>query len=224
MLPDVGLFAVAGGLGSGAEGDVASRIAIDAVRAALEGGDCARPRGLARLPASVGLPELVAAVECANVCVRTACVDGTNGGLGASFTGILVLEDRVALAHVGNSRAYLWRDGRLLQLTRDHLLVNDLVDAGTITPKQAERSPLRRLLSRAVGDSPCVEVDARLLTVAPGDTLLLASGLHGVVDDLDIAASLLGERDVPGAAARLIDRATDAGALDNVTVVLVCIR
>lgn len=142
--------------------------------------------------------------------------------MGTTFTGILVLEDRLAVAHVGDSRAYLLRGGRLDQLTHDHTLVNELVDSGAMTREEAESSRLRNILSRALGGEERVVVDGRLVAAKAGDTLLLASdGLHGVVRDRDIAAVLLGERDLTRAATKLVERANDAGGPDNVTVVLI---
>lgn len=223
VLPSFGLFAVADGMGGAAAGEVASRLAIDTVRAVFEDPDLTWPCGLAPPPPTRGLPLLVTAIEQASCRVQAAArADPSKAGMGTTFTGILVLDDHVAVGHVGDSRAYLLRGRRLQQLTHDHSLVNHFIDVGTMTREEAERSPLRHILSRAVGAEDSVEVDRRLVAAEAGDTFLLASdGLHGTVSDDDIAAVLLGERDLARAATDLVERANDAGGPDNITVVLV---
>lgn len=220
---DVGLYAVADGMGGHAAGEVASRMAVETVRAVFEDPDLTLPRGLAHRPVDPDLPLLVSGVEHANARIHAAAIGNTaREGMGTTFTGLLVLEDRFALAHVGDSRAYLLRGRRLEQLTVDHTLVGELVQAGTMAPKDAEVSALRHVLSRAVGTRASVTVDGRMLAAEAGDVLLLASdGLHGVVGDDEIAAILLAERELTRAATRLVERACDAGGPDNVSVVLV---
>jgi len=211
VAPDVGLFAVADGVGGNAAGEVASRMAVDTLLAALE--NLHRP----------ALAHLVSAVEHANARVYSAaCADRSLAGMATTLTALLVLGETIALAHVGDSRAYRLRARHLEQLSDDHTLVNALLRAGAITEEEAATSEKRNIISRAVGAEEQVEVDARLLAVEPGDTLVLASdGLHGVVSDEDIVAILRGEPDLTRAAVRLIERANDGGGPDNVTVVLV---
>jgi protein phosphatase len=223
VLPSFGLFAVSDGMGGAAAGEVAARMAIDTVRAVLEDPDLTWPCGLAPPPPTRDLPLLVAAIDHANARVHAAAqADPRKAGMGATFTGMLVLDEHVAIGHVGDSRAYLLRRGRLQQLTHDHTLVNHFIDTGTMTREAAEKSGLHHILCRAVGADSSVEVDGRLVAAEAGDTFVLASdGLHGVVSDDDIAAVLLGERDLARAATDLVERANDAGGPDNVTVVLV---
>ena len=211
VVPGLGFFAVADGVGGHAAGEVASRMAIDAVRSALEG------------PArEAGLHGLARSVEHANALVHAAAQKKGHRGMGTTFTGVLVQEGRACLAHAGDSRAYLLRGRRLTQLTQDHTLVAALVQAGMMTPEEAAVSPDRNVITIALGSEEEVDVDTRVLAVEPGDTLLLCSdGLHGVVSDEDIAAVLLRERDLGRAAAELVGRANDEGGPDNVTVVLV---
>ena len=211
VAPDAGLFAVADGVGGNAAGEVASRMAVDTLRVELKGAH--RP----------GLPQLVSAVEHANARIYAAtCIDRALSGMATTLTAVLVLGETIALAHVGDSRAYRLRARHLEQLSDDHTLVNALLRAGAITEEEAATSEKRNIISRAVGAEEQVEVDARLLAVEPGDTLVLASdGLHGVVSDEDIVAILRGEPDLTRAAVRLIERANDGGGPDNVTVVLV---
>jgi protein phosphatase len=181
------------------------------------------PRGVAHRPRDAGLPLLHASVEHANARLHAVAVaDPTKKGMGTTLAALLVLGDRVAVAHVGDTRVYGLRGRRLQQLTSDHTLVNEYVNAGIMTRDDAAASPIRHMLSRALGTAATVEVDARLWAVEPGDTFLLASdGLHGVVDDATIASILLRERELTLAAGRLVDRANDLGGPDNITVVLV---
>jgi serine/threonine protein phosphatase PrpC len=192
VAPDVGLFIVCDGVGGNAAGEVASRMAV------------------------------VSAVEHANARVYAAsCADRTRAGMATTLTALLVLGETIALAHVGDSRAYRLRARHLEQLSEDHTLVNMLLRAGVMTQREAATSEKRNTITRAVGAEETVEVDARLLAVEPGDTLLLASdGLHGVVGDEDIVAILRRERDLTRAAAELIDCVNDRGGPDNTTVVL----
>jgi protein phosphatase len=186
-------------------------MAVTTLKAALK--DTHRP----------SLPLLVSAVEHANARVyAAACADRARAGMATTLTALLVLGETIALAHVGDSRAYRLRARHLEQLSDDHLLVNELLRAGVMTQREAEMSEKRNIITRAVGAEETVEVDARLLAVEPGDTLLLASdGLHGVVSNEDIVAILRGERDLTRAAVQLIERANDGGGPDNITVVLV---
>ncbi|APR78526.1 Protein serine/threonine phosphatase PrpC, regulation of stationary phase [Minicystis rosea] len=220
---DLCLYAVADGMGGAAAGEVASRLAIDAVRAVFHDPDATCPTGVDPNSVATDLPLLVAGVERANAQVHAmAKADSSKAGMGTTFTGLLLLKGHAAIAHVGDSRAYRLRNGGLELLTHDHTLVDELVRTGTMSHEDAERSTIRHILSRAVGTHPTVEVDSRFVAIEPGDTFLLCSdGLHGVVGDDDIRATLLSAGDLTRAAAQLIEAANDAGAPDNVTVVLV---
>jgi serine/threonine protein phosphatase PrpC len=210
--PDLGLFVVADGMGGAAAGEVASRMAIDTVREMFEQPD-----------AVPGLPLLVAGAHYANACVHAAArADQTKNGMGTTLTALLVLPDRVAFAHVGDSRAYHLRGRRLDRITEDHTLVAELVRRGFLTAEEATTSQLRHMLQRAIGVHEQVTVDDRLLAVESGDVLLLTSdGVHGVVAEEEIAAILIGQHDLTHAAALLIEAANNAGGPDNATVVVV---
>jgi protein phosphatase len=220
---DLGLYAVADGMGGAAAGEVASRLAIEAVRAVFHDPDATCPTGVDPQSLATDLPLLVAGVQRANAQVHAmANADSRKAGMGTTFTGLLLLEGRAAIAHVGDSRAYRLRDRGLELLTYDHTLVDEWLRAGLMTHADAERSPVRHILSRAIGTHPTVEVDSRFVAVEPGDTFLLCSdGLHGVVGDDEIRATLLSVGDLTRAATQLTEAAMDAGAPDNVTVVLV---
>jgi len=210
--PDLGLFVVADGMGGHAAGEVASHMAIDTLADVLE-----HPDGLS------GLPLLMAAVQRASACIRAAArADAAKEGMGTTLTALLVLQDRTAIAHVGDCRAYHLRGRRLHRVTEDHTLVAALHSRGLMNAEETEVSDYRHLLLRALGTEDEVTVDGRLLAVEPGDTLLLTSdGVHGVVSEEDIVAILTDERDQTGAAHRLIASANEAGGPDNATVVIV---
>ncbi len=144
-------------------------------------------------------------------------------GLGTTFSGFLTIGDRLALAHIGDSRLYLLRDGEMKQITKDHTFVQRLVDSGRITEEEAKTHPRRSVLMRVLGDvdsSP--DIDTDVLTTREGDVWLLCSdGLCGYVEEDDIEKILLSRHSLQGAVDSLIDKALSFGAPDNVTVVLV---
>jgi protein phosphatase len=225
VAPDLGLFAVADGMGGAAAGEVAARMTIEAVKITIEDPDVTWPGGSGSRPCpELGAPLLVAAVERANARVHTAAkADRAKTGMGTTFTGLLFFEGGAAVAHVGDSRAWRLRNGVLEALTTDHTLTQEAMDAGEMTVEEARTSKLRHVISRAVGAHEEVHVDAATIDVRAGDIFLLATdGLHGVVGEDDITAVLqcIGELALTEVADELFDAAFDAGAPDNVTLVL----
>jgi protein phosphatase len=225
VAPDLGLYAVADGMGGAAAGEVAARMTIEAVKATIEDPDVTWPGGSGSRPCpEPGAPLLAAAVERANARVHSAAkADRAKAGMGTTFTGLLFLEGGAAVAHVGDSRAWRLRDGVLEALTSDHTLTQEAMDAGEMTVDEARTSKLRHVISRAVGAHEGVRVDSAAVDVRAGDLFLLATdGLHGVVGEDDISAVLqcLGELSFTEVADELFDAAFDAGAPDNVTLVL----
>jgi len=207
------VFAVADGMGGHLAGEVASATALEPV-AALE--------GQVFDDAAAAVAALRDAVVVANrTVVELAREDPRYRGMGTTLTAVLVEGRRLHLAHVGDSRAYLLRSGRLRQLTDDHTLVQHLVDEGQITREQAATHPQRSIITRAIGVSPEVEVDAISFDLAPGDQVLLCSdGLTGVLDDDTIARSLTAGDDPEATVGQLIDQANAGGGHDNITVLL----
>ncbi len=222
LVPDLGFFCVADGVGGEAAGEVASRLAVDTVRKALVDPDATLPVGITKRPSASGLPLLVSAVERANALIRTtAHGDRRKLGMSTTFTGVLVLGDQIAVAHVGDCRAYRFHQRRLEQITDDHTLVAACVRAGIIKPEDAAMSAYSHVITRALGPDDQVEVDGCCVTAEPGDTFFLCSdGLHGVLPDGAISHVLLVEPDLTRAAARLVEQANDAGGPDNITAVL----
>jgi serine/threonine protein phosphatase PrpC len=210
------VFAVADGLGGHQGGEVASAAAVEPL-ARLDGRQFTDPGEAAEA--------LATAIREANEAILDrAAGDPALYGMGTTVTAAAVAGDgHIQLAHVGDSRAYLLREGALDQLTTDHTVVGELVRRGRLTPEQAAIHPERSILTRAVGLDPRVPVDLPdPLELRPGDQLLLCSdGLTEAVDDDQIAELLSATPDGNAACRSLIDAANDAGGPDNITVVLV---
>ena len=209
------VFAVADGLGGHQGGEVASAAAVEPL-AALDGREFAEPGEAAEA--------LTAAIREGNAAIlERAAGDPGLWGMGTTVTAAALAGDHhLQLAHVGDSRAYLLRDGSLDQLTTDHTIVGELVRRGRLTPQQAAIHPERSILTRAVGLDPRVPVDTPdPLELHDGDQVLLCSdGLTEAVDDDRIAELLSTGTDGEAACRSLIDAANAAGGPDNITVVL----
>ena len=205
------LLVVADGMGGHAAGELASAAAV-ATLAELELSDPA--------PEEV-LPGLAAAVESAGVNIGQVVADNPDfAGMGTTVTALFWQGERVAVVHVGDSRAYVLREGELGQITHDHTYVQTLVDAGKITAEDAATHPRRSLLMRAVDGVQPVEADLSVREARPGDRYLLCSdGLTGVVSDEELAA-ILAEGEPTGTVISLVELALSRGAPDNVTVVV----
>jgi protein phosphatase len=135
---------------------------------------------------------------------------------------LLVRGSRAHVAHVGDSRVYLVRNGELTQITSDHRAVQELIDGGALTQAEAEQHPLRNMLTRSVGVDDEVDVDRFDLELKQGDTLLLCSdGLTSMVGEREIANILKRAGDLDQAAAQLVGKANDSGGQDNISVVLI---
>jgi protein phosphatase len=209
------LFLVADGMGGHAGGDVASALATQDI-AHVDMEPTGNPRETTEL--------LRKTVLAANRKLRNTVQERPElAGMGTTFTGFLTVGDKLALAHIGDSRLYLLRDNELKQITIDHTFVQRLVDSGKITEEEAKYHPRRSVLMRVLGDvdsSP--EVDTSVLDTQPGDVWLLCSdGLCGYVDDPEIEKILRRRSSLQAAVDALIDKSLAHGAPDNVTVVLV---
>jgi serine/threonine protein phosphatase PrpC len=204
------LFAVADGMGGAQAGELASSLAAEALR-----DDTSQPEG----DGERRVDELIQAAN-RRVYERQS-EDAAASGMGTTMTVALVEDGRVAIGHVGDSRAYLIRDRRLEQLTEDHSLVAELVRSGKLSPEEAEGHPQRSVITRALGTDPDVDVDTFSVDTKPGDLFLLCSdGLTAMVDDETILAEVEKNRDDLGAAAKALVRAANkGGGEDNITVV-----
>jgi protein phosphatase len=201
------LYAVADGIGGHRGGEVASRTAIEALRAAIASG---RPVNEAITRANTAVLERAAG-------------DTELTGMGTTMTALVVAgAQQVLVGHVGDSRAYLLHEGVLRRITDDHSLVEELVREGRLTPEQAESHPRRNIVTRALGVDAEIEVDLFTLEVTPGDRVVICSdGLTTMVRERDIERLARGEPDPQRAAELLVDAANRAGGEDNTSVVIV---
>ncbi|WP_283170229.1 Stp1/IreP family PP2C-type Ser/Thr phosphatase [Curtanaerobium respiraculi] len=201
------LYAVADGMGGHAAGEVASEIAV---------------RTLAALaPATADTKALGDAVVRANYDVINAAQEEGRGGMGTTMTAAVLEGERLALAQVGDSRAYLLHQGAMQQITRDHSLMADMIEAGELTHEEARVHPQRSVITRALGSDPDMQPDLYEINVSAGDRLLLCSdGLTTMLEDDRIESILNRTRDPQRAASILVNEAIAAGGLDNVTVVV----
>jgi len=225
VLHHLHLFMVADGMGGAAAGEVASKMALDTIRATFEDSDLTWPLSGATPSAEL----LTAGIRRAHsTIVGISLCEEDKRGMGTTFAGLLALDNRVLIAHVGDSRVYRLRGRKLDLLTEDHSLLNHCIRTGRWNPDEADLFPWPNAVTQAVGalddhDAPLqLEVEVRDDVPEPGDIYLLCSdGLHGMVDDQQIAHLLLKHDDITQAAARLIELANDQGGNDNITVVLV---
>ena len=203
------LFVVADGMGGAQAGEVASEMAVEEFRDGI--GD--------------GSPEahLVEIIRTANRRIyERSRSDSAHQGMGTTCTAIYVDTDEVVLAHVGDSRAYLYRDGDLTRLTHDHSLVGELVDRGRLTEEQAEVHPQRNVITRALGPEADVEVDTEHIEARSGDLFLICSdGLTSMLREQAIVPILREADGLEAAGRNLIAAANEAGGRDNITVILV---
>lgn len=208
------LFVVADGMGGHAGGDVASSLAVH------------RMKTVDDVYTSTADAERVmrdAIADTAAELIDTVAVKPELAGMGTTVTALMMVDEFAVVAHIGDSRLYLYRDGALTQITTDHTFVQRLVDSGRITPEEARYHPRRSVLMRVLGDmSPDPEVDTFVMPTQPGDRWLLCSdGLSGVVDDAHTAKTLAQEMAPGRTADALLKQALDGGAPDNVTIVIV---
>lgn len=221
LLPEFNVFVVADGMGGHAAGEVAAALAVNAIEDFVEALGTTWPRDTLGKPTDA-LARLVAAVHHANKRIyETAANDRSQRGMGTTVVAVLLRENTVCLAHVGDSRIHRFRNGEVEQLTEDHTVCNEWIREG-MDRAAAERLPTGRALSRAVGTRPTVAVSARAETLLPGDVLLLTSdGVHRVVSTGEIASVLTELGDLTAGLDRLITRANDKGGPDNITALLV---
>jgi len=215
----VGLYAIADGMGGHAAGEVASDLAINALAGSWrQNGSPAddRPTGevgeLLREALSEGNRRI-----CESVVTRSEW-----RGMGTTMVAMAVTGERAVIAHVGDSRAYLLREGELRLLTSDHSWVNEQVKLGLLTDEQAHRHPMRNIVTRALGNQPEVEVDLMEESVQPGDVFFLCSdGLSGMLHQDEIQEILTEHGASPRAACEeLVQRANAHGGEDNITVIV----
>jgi serine/threonine protein phosphatase PrpC len=220
------LFILSDGMGGEAHGEVASAMAVDVINKYCEAEkEDSGATMLDEVPANVSsrTRRLKNAVAQANFQIfQSAQKNPEQRGMGATITVLWLKDTLMSIAHVGDSRAYLLRNGNLQQLTNDHSLVAEQVRRGLITPQQAEESEMQSVLLRALGAHPEVEIDVDEVEIIPRDVLLLCSdGLTRMVTEPEIAGALQAETIPSTAAERLIALANENGGIDNVSVIVV---
>lgn len=222
VVEEVGLYVVADGMGGHLGGQTASKLAVDTVGECVESNKHAILDGAVVMPLeSSPVPRLLAdAVRGACAAIYDAAQnDPELQGMGTTVTAIVLLGGRAFIAHVGDSRCYLQRKDRIIQITDDHSLVNEQIKAGLITREQARQSRLKNIITRSVGFEKDVAVDTFALPIHAGDKFLMCSdGLANFVDDTEIGIALatLPLDEVPKA---MINLANERGGDDNITVV-----
>ncbi len=226
LVPELDLFILSDGMGGEAHGEVASHLAVESIAAhCQESGQKPDVPYLVspRQDLNEKTNRLASAVQLANKMIyESAQKHPAQRGMGATVVAIWINDQRLSVAHVGDSRVYLLRSGEFQQVTDAHSLVAEQVRRGILTKEQAESSDMQSVLIRALGIEPEVQVDADEHLLMEGDVLVLCSdGLSRMVSDIEIASTLLSHNGMQSAADRLIELANEYGGEDNVSVVLV---
>jgi protein phosphatase len=222
------LFVVADGMGGHAGGGTASRLAVETIRGVVR---TARERdstlfGSGAPVDASAVPDVLrqAVEEACAVIFRTAQGDPELAGMGTTVTAALVDGRTAYVAHVGDSRCYLVRDGRIYQVSEDHSLVNEQLKAGAITEDEAKHSRFKNIITRSVGFEQQVQVDLMGVELEAGDRLVICcDGLSNLVDDPEIL-EIVQASDFDLAPGRLVALANDRGGDDNITVIVVLAR
>jgi len=203
------LYLVADGMGGYHGGELASRLALEAILSAYEG----------REPVS----ELRRGFEQANSSIRShAAANAEYEGMGTTVAALVIMDDHINLAHIGDSRIYRYRSGLLTLLTRDHSLVEELVRQGTLRADEAKNHPQRSILTRALGTTESPGVEYAEAELAKDDIFLLCTdGLTSEVEDSEIGAILAEPIEPQNKADRLVDLANQKGGPDNITVIVI---
>ncbi len=226
--PNLSLFVVADGMGGHAAGEIASSVAVHEVREALK----SQREVIEGFKKSGSVLQRQTVLTLIDQAISTAChsvyqcaqEDSERHGMGTTLSLLLLSRNRAFVGHVGDSRIYRTRQGKLSQVTEDHTVVNELIKSGRIKPDEAFNSPYKNAVTRAVGVHPSVEVDTFDFEVQAGDNYLLCSdGLSGYLDDVQDSTALhfLKGEDVKKIPQELIDFANNAGGKDNITAIVV---
>ena len=223
--PSLQLYVLSDGMGGEAHGEVASSLAVQTVLTHCRQSENSRATpvfGESSPDVSERTNRLASAIHLANRKVfEAATSESEQEGMGATIVAAWLDAQKLSLAHVGDSRAYLLRAGSIVQLTADHSLVAEKVRVGILTPQEADASEMQSVLTRAVGTNSTVEVDTDEQALLVGDFVLLCSdGLTRMATDPEIASTLLTSTSAQEAADRLIDLANDNGGADNASVIV----
>ena len=208
------LFLVADGMGGHRAGEIASQSAMQFFLEYIKENSCSDGELLDYMAEGVKYAN--------NAVFKLSLADPTYFGMGTTLTVCVISDQKVLIAHIGDSRIYLASDGKLQQLTNDHTFVSEMVRAGQFSKEEAERHPSKNALTRALGVDHDVSADAPMAAVTTGDMLLLCSdGLSNMVPEEDIEEILKSDKNVEAKATALIERAKKNGGLDNITVIVI---
>ena len=215
MVPDRGVYIVADGMGGHAAGEVASEMAVRII--ARELGD------LSSVSDSTAAERVRTSIMQANSAIfERTLSEQDKRGMGTTATAMVLLGGNYLIGQVGDSRAYVLRDGALTQVTKDHSYVQEQVDAGYLSPEEARTHPYSNVITRCVGANVDVAPDVYSGALRPGDVYLLASdGLTGMIEDEDLHRMMLRAVEPQQLADELVDEANRRGGLDNVTVIVI---
>ncbi|AFQ45609.1 Stp1/IreP family PP2C-type Ser/Thr phosphatase [Desulfosporosinus meridiei] len=216
VLSDQGLYAVADGMGGHRAGEVASSVALHELEMWIP-----RLEGLEDLALENGITE--AFIQANRVVNESSLTEPENAGMGTTLTVLLIRDEKVVIAHVGDSRAYLWRNEMLTPLTMDHSLVGELVRLGQISLDEAKKHPQRNVLMRAIGADPTIEVDCRSIGLQAKDVFLLCTdGFSNMISDQELTEEFLEPSSWEERFEKLRNLTLERGAPDNFTA-LCCI-
>ena len=225
IIEDSGLYVVADGMGGHASGEVASKMAVDSLKeffaATAQDPERTWPYKMDR---AKGYEEnrLITGIKLANLRIyETAQREAGKRGMGTTIVVMFAVEEGVYVAHVGDSRGYRVRDGKIEQLTEDHSLLNDYIKMKRLTPEEIANFPHKNVIVRALGMKDTVKVDTRFETPRAGDIYILCSdGLSGPVEDPEMLEICMKYKDLKQIASKLIEHGNLNGGPDNITVIL----
>jgi protein phosphatase len=215
MVPDRGVFIVADGMGGHAAGEVASEMAVRIIARELRNN-----KGVTDAEAAERMRHAI--IEANSAIFQRTLNEHDKRGMGTTATAMVIIGTHYLIGQVGDSRAYLLRDGTFVQLTKDHSYVQEQVDAGYLSPEEARTHPYSNVITRCVGANVDVSPDVYAGVLRPDDLYLLASdGLTGMIEDGDLHSILFTNRDPQEIVGELIDEANRRGGLDNITAILI---
>lgn len=222
---ELNLYVVADGMGGHAGGEYASAIAVNTVEEVVTSLETSASAGSDEDPAALAQQQIGQAIRLAGRRIfEKAKEQPEYHGMGTTVVVLYVRDGNAYVAHVGDSRVYLQREGRIVQITEDHSLIAEKIRHGLITPEEAKNHKMRNVITRSLGYQEDVEVDISCREILKGDTFLLCSdGLSGLVEDDEMDAHLteLGPQD---AARRLVELACDRGGDDNITTIVATVE
>jgi len=215
--PLLPLFVVADGMGGHKAGEVASSMAMDAIKKNF----LHAQTNLINEEAIVQL--IKKSIEEANIKIYLKSLEGEKyKGMGTTITLAYIFDEKIYIGHVGDSRAYLIENNSIRQITEDHSYVNELVKTGSITKEEAKNHPKRNMITRAVGSSSIIEMDIVVNKYAKNDILVICSdGLTNMLKEHEINEVFINEEDIQNACLNLASKANNKGGLDNITVVAI---